>query len=100
MGGDDKIKEDLQAMMGGMSREIGERAVCNIAIDPEFVPPEDADANIAWGAKMLSINKFRVNSYTLEIIEAKGMRNHPCDPYVVIKNVQGSIGDERKTEIC
>mmetsp|Transcript_113538 Transcript_113538/g.321537 ORF Transcript_113538/g.321537 Transcript_113538/m.321537 type:complete len:773 (-) Transcript_113538:43-2361(-) len=99
--GDGSLKDDLLAMMGDMKGGIGERAVCNIATDPDFVPPDDADpdANIAWGSKIQAVKKFRVNNFALEVIEAKGMRAHPVDPYVVIRDVKGSVGEEKRTEV-
>mmetsp|Transcript_110196 Transcript_110196/g.322480 ORF Transcript_110196/g.322480 Transcript_110196/m.322480 type:complete len:778 (+) Transcript_110196:61-2394(+) len=98
--GDDSLKEELQAMMAGLTGESGETVVCNIATDPDFVPPEGADPNIAWGSKLISLRKFRVNSFYLEVIEAKGLRDYPCDPYVVVMDVDGLVGDEKRTEVC
>jgi len=97
--GDEKLKEDLQEMMANVQGGIGENVVCNLETDLEFVPPEGADPGIAWGSKITSVKKYRVNSFGLEIISAQGLRDYPCDPYVVVRDVNGLVGDERRTEV-
>lgn len=97
----DQIKQEVQTILESLNAGIGETVVCNIATDPEFVPPDEADPNIMYGSKVISVSKKRTNSFTLDIIEAKGMREDPCETVqVVLKDVKGLVGPEQRTDVC
>jgi len=92
-------KEDLAELVKQLNEDHGERAVVNIETDPEFQADPDVDPTVAQGSKVTKSRKFRVNDFHLEIIGARGLKDEPVDAFVVVKDVDGLIGDERKTEI-
>lgn len=94
------MKEQLQTLLGDQSAERREKVVCHISTDPDFVPPADADPNVMSGSKIIKLRSFMVNYFHVEILEAKGIGDEPCDPFVVIRDVEGLVGDARKTDIC
>merc|ERR1712176_588612 len=74
---EDTMKEELHATMVSLNEDVGERAVCHISTDLDFVPPTYADSGVDWASTLIEHRVYRVNYLQLEIIEARGIRNYP-----------------------